>query len=264
MVKLEGFVLSHEGSIRGNNEDNFLLFGKNKKDPLENRISLSKSVLAGKKIAGVFDGMGGETAGEIASLMASECYSPCDIGNVRESMRRQSADANRKICATMAEHNCIMGTTAVLLFFDDRKCVCANLGDSRAYLYRGSNLFQLSADHSEGQMMIDLGKVTREEARQSGAWHRLTKHLGIPENEYIAEPFVGEAIDLHERDLFMLCSDGLTDMVSDDEILSMLDTYGHDNDLIDIAGRLLGRAIENGGEDNVTIMLIRVTPGLFI
>ena len=258
MFMLDGYVLSHEGKVRENNEDNFILFGRNKKDINENRVSLSKNAIAGKKLAGVFDGMGGEASGEIASIIASECFSACGLENAGASIRTQFFEANRKICSLMAERGCNMGTTAALMYFDGNAGICANIGDSRAYLYRHGALTQLSVDHSEGQMLIDSGMATVDEVKKSTSWHRLVRFLGIPENEYVAEPFIGAPIDVQENDLFILCTDGLTDMISDNELTDLLSMYASDNELSDLAGRLLGRAVENGGEDNITIMLIQV------
>ncbi len=258
MFMLDGYVLSHEGKVRENNEDNFILFGRNKKDINENRISLSKNAIAGKKAAGVFDGMGGEASGELASVIASECFSACSLENAATSIRQQFSEANRRICSLMAERGCNMGTTAALIYFDGNTGVCANIGDSRVYLYRHGALTQLSVDHSEGQMLIDSGMATPDEAKNSISWHRLVRFLGIPASEYIAEPYIGRPFDILENDLFILCTDGLTDMISDDELADILLKYASDSELSDLAGRLLGRAVENGGEDNITIMLIQV------
>lgn len=255
-LKIEGAVVTHVGRVRSNNEDNYNLFGNYRHDTEIKQKMENKTVWPEKMAAAVFDGMGGEEAGEVASLMAAKAFMPCEMDDIKNGIARQMRAVNDEICGEMRRRGGVrMGTTAVALYLDKGKAVCCNVGDSRCYLMRDGALRQLSTDHSEAARMIEMGVLSPEKARQSKSWHKLTQHLGIFPEEFVIEPYVSEAVELCPGDIFMLCSDGLTDMVLDDEIARRL---GGSQSAQEMAGELTDTALAAGGRDNVTVMVLRV------
>ncbi len=255
-LKIEGAVATHVGRVRSNNEDNYNLFGNYRHDTEIKQKTENKTVLPEQMAAAVFDGMGGEEAGEVASLMAAKAFMPCEAEDIKNGAVRQMRAVNDEICGEMKRRGGVrMGTTAVALYLDKGRAVCCNVGDSRCYLMRDGALRQLSTDHSEAARMIEMGVLAPEAARQSKSWHKLTQHLGIFPEEFVIEPYVSGIVELCPGDIFMLCSDGLTDMVMDDEIARML---GEGQSAEEMAGELTGAALAAGGRDNVTVMVLKV------
>jgi protein phosphatase len=219
------------------------------------------------------DGMGGQAHGEVASAMAIEAIvSHCrqsrndpDItlfGSSRPDLcertnRLMSAVrmANRKIFDA-ATHNPAqegMGTTIVAVWLDGRRVSLVHVGDSRVYLLRAGSLEQLTADHSLVAEHVRRGTMTRQEAENSQLQNILVRALGTQDQvEVDADEHV-----LLEGDTLLLCSDGLTHMVSDPEIASVLATTEPAQAAAD---RLVELANANGGNDNVTVIVIRALP----
>lgn len=254
-LKIDGLALTHEGRVRRNNEDNYYLFGTWREDVQMNRQTIRKTVHADRMLAAVYDGMGGEEAGEIASLIAAETFSPCLEEQILPEAGRQVQKANARICEKAAECGIErMGTTVAALYLDRDTAVSCNVGDSRCYFFRNGKLRQLSTDHSEAQRMIDMGVLDQEEARRSRGWHMLTQHLGIDPEELRIEPHFGDPVHIQPGDLFLLCSDGLTDLVMDDEIADILQSR---KDIQAKAEELMQRALDQGGRDNITLVLLQ-------
>lgn len=231
------------GRVRQNNEDNFYICGKwRPAEQPEGDILLTGTFPAGTgEPAAVYDGMGGEAAGEVASFLAASNTGPLSGRDPGRAMTEQLLKLNRAVCAYASE-NAIsaMGTTAVSALFGRKKVTIANLGDSRAYLFREGSLVQRSVDHS-------AAVPSRRKAP-------LTQHLGLPEEEYLLEPSVSE-LACRDGDRFLLCSDGLTDMVPEARIREILaETVSCE----DAVRALVTQAMENGGYDNITVLLCRV------
>ncbi|MBR1472530.1 MAG: serine/threonine-protein phosphatase [Lachnospiraceae bacterium] len=256
-IKLEGYVLTHEGKVRSNNEDNYSLFGKIKEDTTQNQAQSYDHVQGEMFAAGIYDGVGGEEDGEVASLIAAKSIQACPLENVLSEAMKQLQEANRKICELNQRNGLFMGSTAAQIYFSKGSAICVNLGDSRGYFFRDGRLLLLSKDHSEGQRMIDMGIVTQEEARKSRNWHVLTQYLGIDPKEFLIEPYFSDEIILKKDDLFLLASDGLTDMMPDEELRKVLHVSSR-KDLKSISEELFTGAMQNGGKDNITIMMVRV------
>jgi len=246
---LDVAMCSDPGLVRSHNEDAVFVDAE-----------LGLAVLA--------DGMGGYKAGEVASGMATtllaNSFSRLLIGPTAdpESLRRPEQLIHDEICGTNAAiFNASqsepkysgMGTTIVFAWLIGRQLYLAHVGDSRAYLWRGSDLRLLTKDHSLLQEQIDSGTISLEEARYSTNRNLVTRALGIePEVEVdIAQH------ELQEGDLLLLCSDGLNDMLRDDQIAELLDE--HAGCLSRTAERLVERANENGGRDNVSVILVHVS-----
>jgi protein phosphatase len=249
--KLEMAGVSDVGLRRGHNEDSIAT------DP---RLGLA--VLA--------DGMGGYRAGEVASAMAVSVI----LQELREGLRLhppQHLDedsgytlgsllvrdavlrANESIYQAAQEQPACqgMGTTLVSLLFYDNQVSVAHVGDSRLYRLRRGEIEQLTVDHSLMQELIDRGFYTPEEARRNVQKNLVTRAVGV-------DPTVNA--DLQEEpvlpgDLYLLCSDGLSDLVDDQSIHSTLNRYGAD--LPEAARRLVEQANANGGTDNISVILVR-------
>ena len=219
----------------------------------------------------VADGMGGHLAGEVASRVAvemisksikkwleeeareDELFGPPDntlslIGNYILSSIRI---ANRVVYEMALENEEYhgMGTTVVILYVTPSLIIVANVGDSRIYLVRDGHMEMLSKDHTIVQEQIDMGTMTEEEAATSPLRHILTKNLGSSET---LDPDIFE-IEPSNKDRFVLCSDGLTDLVSDDEILELAKK---NNDPSNLCRKLVDMTLKRGAHDNATIVSV--------
>jgi len=210
------------------------------------------------------DGMGGHNAGEVASDMAVTAIHDALIDvltpemletkviKCEDAVRESVVYANEEIFEQSQERpECAgMGTTLVLTLFHENQITWANVGDSRIYRIRNAEISQITQDHSLVQEMVDNGYLSEEEALTSTSRNLITRALGIaPEVEV---DVTSEELD--EDDVFLLCSDGLSDLVSDDEILST--TLEYRSDLDEASKKLVEIANDHGGTDNVSVILI--------
>ena len=232
-MNIKYYAISDCGKVRKDNQDRFLL-PDNKKQ--ENTVRCQETDTSAT--LAVFDGMGGESSGEMAAMIAQkvsevvlEKYPECNL-------KKLIIEINTQICKYMSENEIkSMGTTAVILRIKDDLVEVCNVGDSRAYRIANNHIEQLSKDH----------------AMEIGSKRVLTQNLGIPESEMVIEPYYtcGKVVD---SDAFLLCSDGLTDMVNDEQILNIVNNCEFEQ-----AGELLlNEAMKNGGRDNTTIVLCKV------
>jgi protein phosphatase len=207
------------------------------------------------------DGMGGYNAGEIASGMAttfikselgrwlSQAGRHANAREVRRAMEICVDNANRSIfnAANSNPQYGGMGTTLVLGVFQDTRLILGHIGDSRCYRLRGAEFTQITKDHSLLQEQMDAGLITREQAATSSNKNLVTRALGVEDavllevNEHKVEP----------GDIFLLCSDGLSDMVDDQEIANIL---GSDVPLEQRVAQLIDVANANGGRDNISVL----------
>ncbi|MGE4282620.1 MAG: Stp1/IreP family PP2C-type Ser/Thr phosphatase [Clostridia bacterium] len=208
----------------------------------------------------VADGMGGHNAGEIASSLAIEeikkyikdFYHPdmTDqqvIGIMNDSMSR----ANKTIYDKSLENQSYngMGTTAIACIIYDKKIYIAHVGDSRAYLIHESSISQITTDHSMIEELINSGSITREEAQNHPQKNIITRALGGEENI---------PVDIHiqeysEGDMIIMCTDGLSNMLTDLEILSVLKCRNHLQSAVE---ELISIANDRGGLDNITVVAL--------
>jgi PPM family protein phosphatase len=229
---------SDTGLVRSNNEDAFLV----------------DSVLG---FAALADGMGGAAAGELASKFfvnaAQEVFSQKNREDSQHLLQRSFALANKMILDHANENpdHKGLGCTAELLTFFDDSFALAHVGDSRTYLFRHMELKPLTQDHSFVQELINKGVISVQEARQHRMRHVILRAVGQHENLEV-ELIHGEA---EPGDLFLLCSDGLTDMIEDYLIQSIL---AEPLALDDKAQKLIDAAKASGGHDNVTVVLCEV------
>ena len=210
------------------------------------------------------DGMGGHNAGEVASEMAVtsirdallDVLTPEMIatGVIKcpDAVRESVVYANEEIYEqAQTRVECAgMGTTVVLSLFHENQITYANVGDSRIYRYRNGELMQITQDHSLVQEMVDNGYLSEDEAMISTSRNLITRALGIsPEVEVDVT-----TEELDEDDIYLLCSDGLTDMVSDEEVQQMITECAPDMD--HCLKQLVSKANEAGGSDNISVILI--------
>jgi len=215
------------------------------------------------------DGMGGYNAGEVASGMATSLLgaelegrfvgrgggrqSGRDIRD-HERLSRGIGRVNGVIYDTaLTQPQCAgMGTTLVMAVFHDNGMTVAHLGDSRLYRWRDGQLQQVTHDHSLLQEQIDSGLVSPEEARQSRNKNLVTRALGVDPD---VEPEIRD-YDVREGDVYLLCTDGLTDMVEDEDIAAALAQPSASLD--ECGARLVAMANDRGGRDNISVVLIRI------
>ena len=208
----------------------------------------------------VADGMGGAQAGELASRLAAAALEERGAGlRGEEAVRALIQDANDRVFRRSLTDPAAagMGTTATVALVDEEAgtLTIGHVGDSRAYRIRGDTLEQLTDDHSLVAELVRSGRLTQEEADQHPHRSVITRALGTE-----------EAVDVDTRttrmeigDLFLLCSDGLTSMVGDSEILALVTGAG--GDLEAALKALVASANEAGGEDNVTALLVEIVEG---
>lgn len=248
---LEIAVRTHAGRIRSHNED--AVFAD---------AELGIAILA--------DGMGGYKAGEVASGMATTLLSTnfskfistlatqsadaCNSGFVEQHIAREVGATNSAIfhAAERQPQYAGMGTTLVLAWFYDNRMSVAHVGDSRLYRWRDERFERLTKDHSLLQEQLDSGMITAEEARYSQNKNLVTRALGVdPDVDTEIHDYATEV-----GDIVLLCSDGLSDMVQDDEIALTLKTLGGNLKLA--AEQLVQLANDHGGRDNISVILVKV------
>lgn len=208
-----------------------------------------------KGIYVVADGMGGHLAGEVASAMAidairnmAEKHDVASISVMKEAVLCAHAAIRAR---AMENANCAgMGTTISAMWRGGHYMYVAHVGDSRIYRMRSSGLEQITQDHSLVEELVRARIITREEARNHPRRNIITRALGTPGEN--APDLL--AADIEPGDLWLLCSDGLSGMVSDEEIERVL---GSGESLDRMADRLMDMALEAGGRDNVTLILCR-------
>jgi protein phosphatase len=214
------------------------------------------------------DGMGGYNAGEVASGIAVKTITNLvreglvreDLGSIDRTtgltrpsivLRDAITRANKIIYQTArSQAECEgMGTTVVAALFYDNRISIAHVGDSRLYRQRGSQIAQVTMDHSLLQELVDRGFYSPEEAQRAANKNYVTRALGV-------EPQVEVEVQeqpVDKGDIYILCSDGLSDMVEDEDIRLTISTFGANLDTV--AKQLIQLANENGGRDNVSVVL---------
>lgn len=206
----------------------------------------------------VCDGMGGAAGGNIASALAVKVISDKINASYRETMKDSSivnmlhsalTAANMEVY-DMADANPElngMGTTVVCAIVKNGKAFIAHAGDSRAYIYDGE-LKQVTTDHSVVQRLLDSGQITKEEAEHHPYKNRITRAIGVDKS--IEIDF--DEIELGDDEVLILCTDGLSNYVTDDEMISEV----QDGKYYAFADRLVRKANNNGGGDNITVVAI--------
>lgn len=256
MIKLNSAVVTNVGKIRSNNEDNYYINGKYKKNVKTLNEEYFENTQRNAYVYSICDGMGGEAYGEIASMIAVKSMLKFDAIKFSEYAQEYISYANKLICDEIEKNDgARIGTTVALLYINDAKAVCYNIGDSRIYLCRDKKLVQLTRDHTQAQSMVDMGILKQENMNSHKGKHKLTQHLGMFPDETVIQPYVTETIDIKEKDTYIICSDGLTDMLDDSEIFKLVNEEENSKD---ISRKLVKEAVDRGGKDNTTVITVQV------
>ena len=246
-------LFSGTGTTRKMNQDNFYFNGRIHRDPYSDQI-ISKQLFTDGVFA-VCDGMGGENDGEKASLIAVESLSELPSGHPAYEDVCTCIDlANQQVCHNINQTKKRSGTTIVLGALTEDSLDVYNIGDSKCFLCRGGTLMQLSKDHTLGAQMIDAGILTKEQARTDKRSHQLSQHIGIFPDDMTLSVFRNQSIPLQKDDILILCSDGLTDGLTDEEIANLAE---NNQQLENPAMLLANTAMQKGSKDNVTVIFIR-------
>jgi serine/threonine protein phosphatase PrpC len=270
-VQVDLAALSHQGKVRENNEDHFLVSRAERS--LETVTTNLPNGLIPQRFAEVgygmlvADGMGGHQAGEIASRLAIATFVNLVLHTPEWFMRvgkpeaeqvmERLAERYRIVDATVREKAQTdpallgMGTTMTLACSLGPILVLAHIGDSRVYLFRAGQCHQLTRDHTMAQRLVDIGILQPEHARWHYFKHSLTRVIGT--GEALGEAEV-QQLTLADEDQVLLCTDGLTDMVGQQMIAAIL---GASKTSQEACERLVTAALDNGGRDNVTVVLAR-------
>jgi len=204
----------------------------------------------------VADGMGGAQAGEIASKLAATVLEDTDSGSLSGPERVASLiqEANRRVHERSNTDPATsgMGTTMTVALVESDGVVIGHVGDSRAYLVRDGGIEQITEDHSLVNELVKTGRLSSGEAETHPQRSVITRAVGT-DPDVDVDSFI---VDARAGDVFLLCSDGLTDMVSDDEILAAVQE--HRNDLKRLTKALVSAANRGGGEDNITVVAFAI------
>ena len=230
------------GVVRDNNEDSIKYININKN--------------SNGCLAIVADGMGGHASGEVASMIAVDAISEKYFeykNDVTEALKESLNYANIQILnkAKSDKKYHGMGTTCSALVIDNEKAFCAQVGDSRIYLYRNNNLEQITEDQTIVQKMIKMGTLSKQDARDHPQNNILYQAMGTKKD---IEVEVSKSIKILPNDRFILCSDGLTDLVKDIEIKQLLEM----SSINMITTCLISLAKDKGGHDNISVILLQI------
>ncbi|MDO4608523.1 MAG: Stp1/IreP family PP2C-type Ser/Thr phosphatase [Clostridia bacterium] len=218
----------------------------------------AKVLSNGSAFAVVCDGMGGASAGDIASKTAVDIisqyflnsYSPnMSSDDIAKLLNNAILSANLEIYNLSLQNEQLqgMGTTVVAVVASENETVICNIGDSRAYLL-GDDIKQITRDHSVVQSLVESGKLSPEQARTHPEKNIITRALGV-EDDVLIDNY---CVDIDKNDIILLCTDGLSNLVDSNSLLNIVKS----NDLDNITNKLIEQANSNGGKDNITVAVI--------
>ncbi|MGN1141076.1 MAG: PP2C family protein-serine/threonine phosphatase [Oliverpabstia sp.] len=255
-MRLQAACGCNQGKKRNNNEDNFYFNGSYMGSDNHGLTELecTEISLSGDSFFCVYDGMGGGDFGEVASYTAAKTtkeflniktnVNPCDITPSLEAMCEVVNKAVFEAGVKLGSSN--MGSTLVGVYFHAGQAWVCNLGDSRCYLLRGGKMRQISEDHTDEDFMKENGITGRKPY--------LTQYLGIDPEEMEIVPFV-KSYYLDSGDRFLICSDGVTDMVDEQKICNLLAVFDHPDDCV---RAVIREALDGGGKDNITAIVLDI------
>ncbi|MBQ3275651.1 MAG: Stp1/IreP family PP2C-type Ser/Thr phosphatase [Oscillospiraceae bacterium] len=238
------FGISDRGAVRRSNQDSFRF----------------RTDEAGEQASAVLcDGMGGAKSGEIASSIAAETFLSASWEDMEQQPDTDLADIGRESAAyanlkvydrAYRDPDCQgMGTTLVAVLVRRDSAVIVNIGDSRGYWFADGHIQQVTRDHSHVQELVDMGFITQSEARSHPRKNLITRAVGL-EKRMFSDIF---RMDLHAGDRILLCSDGLSNLVTEQELSEVLSGQ---SELEPCCRELLKMALDRGAPDNVTIVLL--------
>ena len=256
-IVLSAALKSGKGRVRKNNEDACYFNGwyAELKD-MDREITLQEQIGDSRALFALCDGIGGADNGEAASYAAVS-----RLPLLRDALR--SAGFAPAVTQWTGETNTVInetegcgGCTLVLLYADAGELYIAHIGDSRVYRFRGGILSRMTKDHSKLQVLLDAGIITEEEAETYPQKHVITRSLGMDEEEMgKCIPAVQGPLPAEDADRYMICTDGVTDMLTDARIGQLL---SEGKTAMDCAEAVYQAALDAGGKDNTSVMLIDI------
>lgn len=255
-LNLQAACGCNQGKKRNNNEDNFYFNGRYMSTDNHglSEIWTEEVSLRNDSFFCVFDGMGGGDFGEIASYTAAKKteeflaidthINPCDITPSLDHMCQSINEAVFREGGNLGTAR--MGSTLVGLYFHAGQVWVCNLGDSRCYLFRNGRMKQISEDHTDESFMKENGITGRKPY--------LTQYLGIEPDEMLIVPSI-KSCYVERGDRFLLCSDGVTDMVEEQQICNLMAGHVHSEECV---SALIEASLYEGGKDNITVMIVDV------
>jgi len=244
-MRIDYFGKSDKGKVRKGNEDYFAC----------ERLSNEEYLFV------VADGMGGHRAGDVASKLGTTTFVKSykkfrrKKKPITEAMNESLNRANLSILnkATADSRKRGMGTTFSAVAINGMKAYLVHVGDSRIYMIRNNEMHQLTRDHTFVGKMVEEGRITEDEARSHPQKNILYMSLGARD---AFQPEINEFFELQERDIFVMCSDGLNNMVTDSTIQEYCQSF-HAGEAVE---ELINLANSNGGTDNITVLVIKINP----
>ena len=273
VLTVKAYGITDKGKVRANNEDQFLIAELTKAMRVWQTSLLEPTLQVGEERAHLFlvaDGMGGHQAGERASALAVAAIEQFTLNSFKWFFGSDGTEAKRvltqfqsafsqadaRIVEEAAEHPELsgMGTTVTMAFQLGTRLCLVHVGDTRAYLYRDGDLHQLTQDHTVMAEMVRSGALRPDQVAGHRLRHVITNVVGGPE---IGVKVEARALDVQPGDRLLLCSDGLTTMVTDDVIAATLEAEPVPEAA---AKKLLARATEGVASDNITLLVVRFDP----
>lgn len=246
---IDCYVITNVGKVREKNEDNFYFFHyilEEQKEFFKRQLASTSQPL----LFGVFDGMGGLSYGEEASFMCADICNHYELHEqfLKDDMIAICHIANAQVNMRKRELRADIGSTASMLtFFQDNVFLC-NIGDSPILRLHDHRLQSIFKEHTEKELYEKLYGVNHHKTK-----FRLTQNIGVSQEDVRIQPHADQ-MKLHDGDIYLICSDGLTDMVSLEDIKNELNHFDEQT-----IHQLLQMALNNGGKDNTTIILIKVS-----
>ena len=267
-VQVKFAVRSEVGNVRKNNEDNFYCNGIFMTVSERERPFFLSGMTDSPAIFAVCDGMGGEDCGELASLTAVQTLQEhsrsilqgimkTDESIAYEAVHEYIRDTNRKLLGIMRSQGIRMGSTLVTAVVGEDSFTLYNLGDSRGFRVNDGRLLLATNDHTVAAEKVRMGMLTPAQGEKSREKHMLTRFLGDNE-EWGAMPDASRRFSFDEHTGGLMCSDGLTDMLTFREIAEIMKNNPEPADAVN---KLVESALEHGGHDNVTCLVFRVEKG---
>ena len=261
--RLSAAARNHKGILRPNNEDNFYLNGCwLSEEAMARSATMARDSVAAFQLYAVCDGMGGEARGEQASLSAARAMATWQTSHLSGVTDQEIMTAIRALTndvhALGQACGQSIGTTLTALLWQNGRVQVLNVGDSRAYRLRDKRFTQLTVDHSAVQKLVQMGMLTPEQARLSPQRHFISQYVGMASRERDFQPDLSPPIAARAGDRYLLCSDGLYEMVARAAIRH---TMRSARTPAEAADRLVQLALDNGGRDNVTVVCLWVYRG---
>ncbi|MCI5699200.1 MAG: protein phosphatase 2C domain-containing protein [Lachnospiraceae bacterium] len=253
-MKTQYEIVSICGRFRSKNQDNFYLNGFTKKIS-DDEYLFSGASKNSYQLFAVCDGMGGEESGEVAAAIAVQNLISYTPKQFKYGWHNYIDQTNEMICNYQTSHQIQMGTTFAGLCINPFDAIAVNVGDSRIYRIREGIITQLSKDHNEYQNMVDAG-IILDERTMRRAKSTLTQCLGITVEMFRLDPYVVSIDSVSPDDIYLVCSDGLYGVLSDEQILNII--LDNKNKTGDTGVKLVQRAEERGSRDNITALIVRV------